>query len=251
MKPASDLGWPQGFVVYDERDLLARRFVIDAFTHLLKEKLTALNRAVRFFQIETPMLTHKEALKGHEDTGFDLVKSSFSKHGQSEMYLRPETTFGTYAAFRQMWPMPPERKKQMPAVLWQYGKSFRDEQARPMGDLRFREFYQLEYQLFFAPDSKADYFAACTDASIEAVKSVTHLTPETIRVESFDLAHYSEKTTDIYSCTLEKHPTTGHPIKHEVAAISQRKDFEGASVVEVSVGLDRLTALSKCVGSQA
>lgn len=247
MKPASDLGWPQGFVVYDERDLLVRRLIVDTFTHHLKTHLTNLNRAVRFFQIETPMLTHKEALKGHEATGFDLVKSSFSKHGQSEMYLRPETTFGTYEAFRSLWPMAPERKKQMPVVLWQFGKSFRDEQARPMKELRFREFYQLEYQLFFAPDTKADYFSACLQSSVDAVRAVTHLNPEAIRVESFDLAHYSEKTTDLYWRSIEKDPSTGHEIKHEVAAISQRKDFADANVVEVSVGLDRLTALARSV----
>jgi hypothetical protein len=28
----------------------------------------------------------------------------------------------------------------------------------------------------------------------------------------------------------------------EVTAVSERKDFEGAKVVEISVGLDRLTA---------
>lgn len=230
MKPASELGWPQGFVVYDERDLAARDLVVNLFVFRLKAGLLALNRAVRFFRIETPMLTPKKFLKGHEETGFDLVKAGFEKHGASEMYLRPETTFGTYAAFRAMWPQEQERKKQMPICLWQYGKSFRDEQNRPMTELRFREFYQLEFQLFFAPDTKADYFGTCAQAAANAAKA---LTGEILCVEvpASELAHYSAATTDIYSGN------------REVAAVSERKDFEGARVVEVSVGLDRLAFL--------
>jgi|SRR3990172_5332004 len=247
MNPASNMGWPQGFVVYDERDLKARQIIVDVFTDRLKSALTGLNRAVRFFQIETPMLTFKEALKGHEATGFELVKSSFAKHGQDEMYLRPETTFGTYAAFRAMWPMEPERKKQMPICLWQYGKSFRDEQARPMGELRFREFYQLEYQLFFSPDTKADYFGTCVNAAADAICGVTHTLPKAVPVPEDELAHYSAKTFDLYWWAYDTNEKTGEQfeIRHEVAAISERKDFEGAKVMEVSVGLDRLTALQQ------
>ncbi len=238
MKPASDIGWPQGFVLYDERDLIARRLVLDVFLDGMKRELTGLNRAVRFMQIETPMLTPKECLKGHEATGFDLVKAGFSKHGASEMYLRPETTFGTYAAFKSLWPMEPERKKQMPIVLWQYGKSFRDEQARPMNELRFREFYQLEFQMFFAYDTKADYFDACVKASVGAVVA---LTGDVLRmpVPAGELAHYSARTDDIYVKNLE----TKNDV--EVAAISERADFEGAKVVETSVGLDRLAMLQR------
>jgi len=245
MKPASELGWPQGFVVYNEHDLLAREVIIKLITNGLSKALMSLNRAIRFFQIETPMLTPKEALAGHEATGFDLVKSSFSKHGQSEMYLRPETTFGTYSAFKAMWPMEPERKKQMPIVLWQYGKSFRDEQARPMNELRFREFYQLEYQLFFSPDTKADYFDACVRACSQSVNSITNETILGVELGEKDLAHYSAKTTDIY--VHKEHAKDEPEVSVEVAAISERKDFEGARVVEVSVGLDRLTNLQRIV----
>jgi glycyl-tRNA synthetase (class II) len=236
MEPASEkMGWPQGFVLYNETDLKARSTIVEIFGHNLHRELTQLNRAVRFTQIETPMLTHREALKGHEETGFDLVKASFAKHGLSEMYLRPETTFGTYAAFRALWPMEPERKKQMPICLWQYGKSFRDEQSRPMAELRFKEFYQLEYQLFFSRDTKADYFKACTFATAQAVHSVTGKETQQMDVLGADLAHYSARTTDMYVLAGET--------AIEVAAISERRDFEGAQVVEVSVGLDRLTAL--------
>lgn len=241
MKPASDMGWPQGFVYYSEADLTAREFVVKIFTRKLSSELTNLNRAVRFFQIETPMLTFKDALKGHEATGFDLVKASFAKHGEDTMYLRPETTFGTYAALRAMWPQEPERKKQMPLVLWQYGKSFRDEQARPMKELRFREFYQLEYQLFFSPDTKANYFDACLSSAFKAVELICRQDPIVRPVVDKELAHYSQKTTDLFIPDEEDFKEI------EVAAISQRKDFEGANVVEVSVGLDRLTALQKMI----
>ena len=236
MNPASDLGWPQGFVVYREADLKARQLVVGVFTHYLSGALTSLNRAVRFLQIETPMLTPRPLLAGHEATGFDLVRAGFAKHGHADMLLRPETTAGTYAAFRAIWPMEPERKKQMPIVLWQFGKSFRDEQARPMAELRFREFYQLEYQLFFSPETKADYFGACVTATVEATSRLCgggSVRP--VSVFGAELAHYAESTTDIMVGEIE------------VAAISLRKDFEGARVVEVSVGLDRLTALQRII----
>jgi glycyl-tRNA synthetase (class II) len=236
MEPASDkMGWPQGFVLYNEKDLLARQMIVTIFTHKLQKALTLLNRAVRFIQIETPMLTYKEALKGHEETGFDLVKAGFSKHGAAEMYLRPETTFGTYAAFRALYPEEQKRKKEMPVCLWQFGKSFRDEQSRPFGELRFKEFYQLEYQFFFAPDSKADYFETALHAALEAVECTTWA-PVVVKVEGKELAHYSLRTTDIYL------PFMNEKDNIEVTAVSERKDFEGAKVVEISVGLDRLTA---------
>jgi len=250
MKPASDLAWPQGFVVYDDRDLMARETVIELMTFRIRREFTELNRAIRFFQIETPMLTPLAALKGHEETGFELVDAHFKKHGAQSMYLRPETTFGTYAAFRAMWPIEAERKKQMPICLWQFGKSFRDEQARPMSELRFREFYQLEYQLFFSPDTKADYFAAACRATTQAVGSVAGEDQwEVSYVDPKELAHYSLRTADIYVRTSESEPRGPEDIKkHEVAAISERKDFDAnTKVIEISVGLDRLTALQRLV----
>jgi glycyl-tRNA synthetase (class II) len=238
MEPASEkMGWPQGFVLYNEKDLMARQIIVSVFTNKLQSALTELNRAVRFVQIETPMLTYKEALKGHEAIGFDLVKAGFAKHGASEMYLRPETTFGTYAAFRTLYPEEQKRKKEMPLCLWQYGKSFRDEQSRPFSELRFKEFYQLEYQLFFAPDSKADYFGTALSAAGGAVKSILGLESAMyVPVKADQLAHYSTRTTDLYMPFLNEKDNI------EMAAVSERSDFEGAKVVEVSVGLDRLTA---------
>lgn len=237
MKPASDLSWPSSFVVYDERDLMARRMIVDIFTFRLKETLTALNRAVRFFQIETPILTPRGALEGHEATGFDLVTGHFKKHGEESMYLRPETTFGTFAAFRAMFPDEANRKKQMPVVLWQFGKSFRDEQTRPFGELRFREFYQLEYQLFASEDSKANYFTACANAAGYVVMKIAGKVTFSAVPESI-LAHYSMRTTD-----LMYHAQDDATAGVEVAAVSQRKDFPGAIVIETNVGVDRLTAL--------
>lgn len=234
MRPASDSGrWPQGFVLYEEGDLRAREWIVGLLTAHMQDALCRLNRAVRFVRVETPMLTPPDMLQGHAATGFDLVSAGFKKHGDAGMLLRPETTAGTYAAFTTLWPVERERRKEMPLVLWQVGKSFRDEQARPFSELRFREFYQLEYQLFASPDSKADYFGECLRAAGRAVRRVTEAEPRFDEVGHSDLAHYSSRTVDVYAG------------EHEVAAISARTDMPGTLVVETSVGLDRLTALRK------
>ncbi len=236
MEAASSVDWPNGFVIYDERDLLAREIIVKTITQSLGKVLCGLNRAVRVVQVETPMLTPTRALAGHEKIGFDLVKSSFQKHGDQVMYLRPETTFGTFAAFRAIFKEEASRKKQLPVVLWQYGKSFRDEQSRPMDELRFKEFYQLEYQLFASADSKADYFGVCVSAAVSAINAIVGESVSLLSVDANNLAHYSKRTTDLN--------TSGGV---EVAAISERTDFDNLMVVEVSVGLDRLTALQKIV----
>lgn len=232
MNPASKAGWPQGFVFYDEADLIARKQVVETFSYSMRSTLQDVNRAVRFVQVETPCLTPREALRGHVDTGFELVRTHDSRHGGEGMILRPETTFGTYAAMRTMYPMEPQMKKALPLVLWQYGKSFRDEQARPMAELRFREFYQLEFQLFYSPDSGADYASACNKAVASALYHLTHDAGSILSIRpvpAAELAHYSEATFDHYL------------VDTEVAAISLRKDFgPSAKVVEVSVGLDRV-----------
>lgn len=224
MKPANN--WPTGFVVYDEADIKARQIIVEIFTHRLKSRLQKLNPAINFMQIETPISIPEKAVQGHKKIGFDLVEVKY-KH---PMYLRPETPWGTYQYFLDKWPMENKRKKICPIVLWQCGKSFRNEQERPFGELRFKEFYQLEYQLIYTLDTKADYFGAACDSAYQAVMEITgRAAAENVT----DLAHYSERTWDIYNGD------------HEVAAVSLRNDLEGYAVVEVSVGLDRLTALRK------
>lgn len=242
MNLASEAGFEPGFVMYNEKDLEARELIIKTITFNLKKDLGELNRAIRFFQIETPITTPRKMLQGHIETGFEMIgtaevpKNIDDKPLSFDKLLRPETTAGTYAAFYHMFGKDYMRvKKMLPVVLWQFGKSFRSEQLRPLSGLRFQEFYQLEYQLFYAADSGADYF---TCARNSAVKSIAGLCGSErwsyMSVDKDSLAHYAEKTTDIFVDVPEI----------EVGAISQRKDFhEYVKVVEVSIGLDRLTAL--------
>ena len=227
--------WPQGFVVYDEQSLMARRLVIELFTSSLYHALIDMNRAIRFFQVETPVTMRREALKEHRRIGFDLIEANSRERTD---YLRPETTYGSYAAFDVMYPMLNQKKKACPLVVWQYGKAFRDEQNRPFNELRYREFYQLEYQLIHSPDTKADYFKACvTETLMAALRLIRpdrwNLEENAVPVSDDDLAHYSEKTTDIMIGG------------HEVAAVSLRTDLEDFKVVEISIGLDRMTYLQQ------
>lgn len=219
-------GWPNGFVFYNSSDIKARGIIIDMFTETLEKRLTTLNPAVRFIQVETPISTPESMLRKHEETGFELVPVEYHK---GSMYLRPETTAGTLHMLEHLYPLKKQFKKRLPLVLFQHGKSFRNEQARPFGELRFREFYQLEYQLVAAEDSMAPYFETIVDAVTAAVDQACN--KETTGTVVEDLAHYAKRTTDIHIDT------------YEVAAVSERNDMEGYLVFEASIGLDRVTAL--------
>lgn len=230
--------WPHGFVFYNERDIMARQIITRLITAKLSDALTGLNRAVRFMRVETPIATSHTVLLDHLKTGFKPVTAF-----EGERFLRPETTGGTYAAFEQMWPVESQRKKQVPLVIWQVGKSFRNEQNRPYAELRFKEFYHLEYQLIASHGSEAPYFEACLDAAMAAIGEVCNAAPSAktaagriikeAPVGQADLAHYSQRTIDILLGRAET----------EVAAISDRTDLPGYMVIETSIGLDRLTAL--------
>lgn len=207
-------GFPQGTVFYDARALQARRALTDEIVLLLSSAWQDLNPAVVVEQVETPVLTRPETLKSHAEVGFELMPAGSLEHGP--MFLRPETTAGLYALLRG-------RRK--PCCVWQVGKSFRDEALGKFrfDNLRFREFYQLEFELAFSPDTKADYFAAASVA-LSSSYGLELRDPES-------LPHYSQKTADLYLPDGDI----------ELGACSLRTDFE-FPVCEVSIGLDRFTA---------
>jgi glycyl-tRNA synthetase (class II) len=159
-------------------------------------------------------------IQGHIDEKFELLNTGHRG------YLRPETTAGTFEAMRQRFDSEAQMKKRLPFCLWQVGLSFRDE-AKPdtmrASKLRLVQFYQMEFQLFASHGSKAPYIEA-------ALAELTQVYGGEA-VNTDELPHYSEKTTDWHIGDLE------------VAGCSVRKDWQHGTVFEIAIGLDRLVAL--------
>lgn len=205
-------------VMWNEYEIELRESLVREIPVLIKDAWLELNDAVRMERVETPILTPEGMLQGHIEAKFDLIKVSRG-------YLRPETTAGTFEAFKLKFPMVPMMLKRLPYCMWQVGKSFLDE-AKPdtmrASKLRLVEFHQMEFQLFARKDSKAPYLEA-------AIRALTHRFGGEA-VMATDLPHYSAKTIDWEMDGLE------------VAGCSQRKDWEHGDVFEVAIGLDRLVA---------
>lgn len=197
-----------------------RESLIREIPVLLGDAWRSLNPRVRLERVETPMVLPASVLQSHMDAGFDLMPS---KEG---FFLRPETTAGTFEAFRQDWPMQNQWPKILPLCYWQAGKSFRDEkkgETMRASKLRLREFWQMEFQLFCLPGTKADYIGRAVSVLAERYGGEASVADE--------LPHYSICTIDWMLNGLE------------VAGCSIRTDFEGLEVHEVAVGLDRLVAM--------
>jgi hypothetical protein len=235
MQPMPD--WPNGLIYYTERDIRIREFLIQEISHRLENSLQELNRAIRFIRVETPCMVPPEVVKEHIEAKFPLWAATdlsvpMDNSGIAvPLYLRPESTRGTYLMFDVLFPQIPQQAKMLPLCLWQSGLSFRIEQDKTFSNLRFKQFYQLEFQLAYAEGTKADYHSAAVVAMQIILESLLpHRKGDTVVVADDERPFYSAKTTDLY-CN-----------NHEVVAISARKDFV-YPVVEISCGLDRLTAI--------
>lgn len=207
-------------VRWSAAEIERREALIREIPELLGAAWRSLNQRVRLERVETPMVLPASVLQSHVDAGFDLVPA---KDGY---YLRPETTAGTFEAFRQDWPMQNQWPKVLPLCYWQAGKSFRDEkrgETMRATKLRLREFWQMEFQLFCLPGTKADYIGAALDTLTSRFGGQA--------IEADELPHYSVRTVDWMMNDLE------------VAGCSVRTDFKGCEVHEVAIGLDRLIAM--------
>lgn len=208
-----------GFVVYDERDISFREYSIQQICAGLYGILRDLNSAWRFYRVETPILIPAEEVSKEYD------ESYYFKTSES-LALRPETTFGSYQILLEMLN---SYTHKLPLCVWQAGKSFRNEQDKTFKNIRFKEFYQLEFQCAYAIGSKADYFQCLLDAARTTIQNLVK-SPFEIDIEPSDrLPSYSTKTWDI----IEKNEHM------EIASVSMRADFY-YPIVEVAIGLDRL-----------
>jgi hypothetical protein len=127
-----------------------------------------------------------------------------------------------------------KRGEKPPFVIWQHGKSFRREQNKTKKHMRLKEFYQLEFQIF--------YDEALPHPKINAKKLIKEVKDEIqdyigrCRVVDAKPPHYAEWTKDI-----ERSKNSV-----EIASISERNDFKGPSddinikVLEIAIGTDRV-----------
>jgi glycyl-tRNA synthetase len=231
-----------GLIFWNEREINARKMVEAHLVQTMKDSLKSMNRAWEFFQVEAPILTPKSFVNpNYSDADMFAVKTTFKTGTDEEdwtldtsrLIARPETTMGSYEYARHLLNPHNEQKVRMPFVVWQHGKSFRREQDQPTKFMRLKEFYQLEFQCIYSPNTGMDY---STNLIFAIAAALRQLVGDTRVMESDRLPSYSEWTRDV------EHVESGM----ELCSISQRKDFEGAKVLEVAVGTDRV--VSKFLG---
>jgi len=181
--------------------------------------LREINHSFGVVQCEASLLTPNELInKGYTDE--DVFRIG------DELTLRPETTMGSYEYAKEILNVHYKPKTRMPICVWQHGKSFRNEQDKAEKNMRLKEFYQLEFQIIFSKDTANDYY----EPLLQSVKDmINKMIGECYIIESDRLPDYSERTMDIQ-------------MKHndmEICSMSQRKDFDGANVIEIAIGTDR------------
>jgi glycyl-tRNA synthetase len=213
-----NLYFKNGFLFYDEAWINKRERVEQAIKEELFLALQKMNSAFKFFKIEAPLITP-----------YELINNSYSKEDLwsfSEFAMRPETTMGSFTAAREILSSYNELKVRLPIVVYQHGKSFRKEQDQPSSKVKLKEFYQLEFQILYSPDTKNDY----SKNVISALQKIISLEcGKKCSIEKSDrLPKYSLETTDIMCEELE------------ICSISKRQDFDLGMCLEVAVGTDRI-----------
>jgi glycyl-tRNA synthetase len=225
-----------GLIFWTEEEINARKLVESRLVWVLKNRLKQMNRAWEFFQVEAPILTPWEFINKNytdEDLFSTNGTAKDSTGADTNLIARPETTMGSYAYAKHLLNPHNAEKVRMPLVVWQHGKSFRREQDQPTKFMRLKEFHQLEFQCIYSPSTGADYY---TPLIADTASVLSRLVGECRVVASDRLPDYSEMTMDI------EHVESGM----ELVSCSKRKDFEGAKVIEIAVGTDRV--VSKFLG---
>lgn len=212
-----------GFVYYNERDILLRDYFIKSISLNLKDKLFNINKAIDFRQIETSLLQNKEAINNEY-----FLEKNYIFETTDNFCLRPETTKGSYLIAKELLK---HYNSKLPLCVWQYGKSFRNEQDKTFKNMRLKEFYQLEFQLLYSNTTKSDYPTILKDFIFDYFKK--EFKSNNVEIELSDrLPIYSIETTDIVINELE------------VCSMSLRNDFEESIYnFEIAIGLDRLLYL--------
>ena len=221
-----------GLRFWNEREIMVREQAIQTLVHTVQGALLGLNSAWTFHRVEGPLLTPRKFISpAYDDSDIFLTQANL---GDQEGSLRAETTASSYLYAEKLL----KTGVRPPACIWQAGKSFRREtnDGARASELRFNEFYQLEFQCIYASNTKADYRSVIEPAVGRAISQITRSDGYRI-IPSDRLPDYSLATNDV-------EVMYGGKMK-EMCSISTRKDFpiDNMLVLEVAVGLDRLVVV--------
>lgn len=207
-----------GLIFWTEEEIELREQFVKYFTMEIFNSLRKQNAAFQKIRVEAPLLTPRDLInKGYTDEDI---------YALGDLALRPETTMGSYAYAKHVLSGYNEIKQKPPVIIWQHGKSFRNEQDQPSKFMRLKEFYQLEFQIIFGATTSNDYSLKLYPDVCNAISNM--IGP--CRMELSDrLPDYSEETMDIICNKSDM----------EVCSMSKRKDLEGYKVIEIAIGTDR------------
>ena len=214
-----------GLITWGASQITLREYLVNQFHQGISGILRGTNPAWAMMRIESPCLISAASVgPAYDDTGVYAI---------NELALRPETTSGSFAYAKYLFET--HSGVRLPLCVWQAGKSFRREQNQPRKFCRLKEFYQQEFQCFYAADSKNDYHSAVLEPT---ATFLSHTLRQPTRVLSSDrLPEYSEITVDVETEYCGRWM--------EICSISRRRDFLGnykdkrVLVLEISIGLDR------------
>jgi len=215
-----------GFQGFFEDSIIYREYLIKSIHQKLKVRLEQINRAFSMMRCETPCLMNSAYIDSEYFKDNNYI---FSIHDQP-LSLRPETTIGIYKMAKLLMNPHNQISYKPPLCLWQAGKSFRNEQDKTFKHMRLKEFYQLEFELFYTKDTKADYPELLYPIVLDILEKELQ---SPLKFEKSErLPKYSTKTMDI---VLEHN-------NMELCSMSNRTDFDddNLKVFEISIGLDRL-----------
>lgn len=205
-----------GLVFWNAEQIKTREYYSDLIANRLIAKLKKLNKAFESYRIEAPCLIPNEFISNEYDKG------GYFQTSDDSVSLRPETTGSSYAYAQYLIT---SQVTKLPLVVWQLGKSFRREQDKTIKNMRLKEFYQLEFQVIYSIDTKADYPELIKETIQEIIKYILG----DCRLELSDrLPHYSDETTDVIYNDME------------ICSMSKRNDFPNATNFEVAIGMDRI-----------
>jgi glycyl-tRNA synthetase len=221
-----------GLRFWTEREIRVREQAIATLHGELSAALLSLNSAWTFHRMEGPLLTPRSFISpAYDDSDIFLLEA---KLGDQQGSLRAETTASSYLYAEHLL----KTGTRPPVCVWQAGKSFRREtnDGARASELRFNEFYQIEFQCIYKVDTKADVRGCAEEAVSKAIKNITRASYLRM-VDSDRLPAYSQKTNDVEVLYGDKWK--------EMCSISTRTDFpvENMLVLEVAVGLDRLVVV--------
>ena len=225
-----------GLIFFTEEEIQIREMAEKYFIQQLKQCLKKMNNAFDFFRVESPLLTPGNLINPNYTSSdvfeirtlhTDIESSTFDDIISKRLFLRPETTMGSFLCAKHLLNPHNEQKVRMPIVVWQHGKSFRNEQDQPNKFMRLKEFYQLEFQIIYGKTTANDYYTPILE---EVRKMISDMIGPCDIIKSDRLPDYSEITMDIMCLRSNM----------EVCSISKRKDFENGNVIEVAIGTDRI-----------